>query len=334
MTTLYVGDVHARPEDLGDCQNLLNLVLESAQKHQVSRIIFLGDQHHTHAIIHLDVLAFWRHNVQRLTAAGFSVVLMVGNHDMSGDSSSGSHALMAYEGMDKVVVVSEPQSAIFAKHTYLPYMADHKKFIATCKSLGDVIVCHQEFNGCEYENGFYSSTGVDPEAIPQNLVISGHIHTPQRFGKVWYLGSPRWLTASDANQERYIYVVDHALDGSIKPGLHGTEQVVRISTGDACQRIYQVEDHFETPFLGTVDPRHRYIVDIVGPQAWIEDRRPMWLGKARIRTHRTDQQIIRLKESEGIERALVTFAKEFIPPHGTSAEVLMGMVTSRLLEAV
>ncbi len=330
MTTLYVGDVHARPEDLPDCQNLLDLVLASAKKHQVARIVFLGDQHHTHAIIHLDVLAFWKANVQRLTDAGFDVTLMVGNHDMSGDASSNNHALLAYEGMDRVTVVSIPTLSSESKIAYLPYMADHKKFIAACNLLPDVIVCHEEFNGCEYENGFYASNGVDPESIPQSLVISGHIHTPQRFGKVWYLGSPRWLTAADANQDRFIYVVRHAPDGTVQPGT-----VIAIPTGDVCQRIWLLNDHFEkpTPRPGVVNEKDRYIVDVVGPQTWIEERRPLWLGKARVRTTRTDQQVIRLKESEGIERALVTFAKEFIPPHGTAPEVLMAMVQTRLLEA-
>lgn len=326
MKTMYVGDVHAKPDDLEDCQNLLDLVGQRAQEHSVSRIVFLGDQHHTHAIIHLDVLAFWRHNLIRLTATGVQVVFMVGNHDMSGDASSDNHALLAYEGMKNVRVISEPVSPGWDKLTYMPYMADHQKFIDACNLAHGVVVCHQEFNGCEFDNGFYSSTGVDPEAIPQSLVISGHIHTPQRMGKVWYLGSPRWLTASDANQDRFIYVIEHSLvDGSIV-------DTVAIPTGDVCQRIFQVEDHFERPHEGAVDPRHKYIVDITGPQAWLEERRPRWQGKARIRTHRTDQQIIRLRESEGIEKALITFAKEFIPPQGTPTEVLLGMVQSRLLE--
>jgi len=325
--TLYVGDIHARPEDLDDSQHALDLVLSTAQQHKVERIVFLGDQFHTHAIVHLEVLAFWKHNVKILTAAGFDLVFIVGNHDMSGDSSSTSHAMMAYESMPKVTVVDKPTQSTFDKLTYLPYMADNEKFIEACQKVPDhVIVCHQDFNGGQYDNGFFSSSGVDPECIPQTLVLSGHIHTAQRFGSIWYLGSPRWLTASDANQDRFIYVISHSSTGHVG-------KVIPIPTDTHCRRICQVEDTPEAPYEKELNPKHKYIVDIIGPQTWINERRLLWQGKARIRSQRTDQQVIKLKESEGIELALVKFAQEFLPTNGTPTDVLMSMVKTRLLQS-
>ena len=332
MKLLYVGDVHARPEDLDDCQALLDLVYEQAQLYRPDGIIFLGDQHHTHGIIHLDVIGFWRRNLLKLTGAGlpagmgFDVTLLVGNHDMSGDLSSPNHAIMAYQSMDRVFVVDQARAMMSPEMVFLPYMGDNAAFVKKCQEIhATTVVCHQEFNGAEYENGFFSSTGVEPAAVPQTLLISGHIHTPQILGKVWYLGAPRWLTAADANQDRFIYVVEHDSDGSVL-------SKVAIPTGDVCQRIFQLEDTPAKPLAIEEGTRHKYIVDIIGPQAWIEERRPLWAGKARIRTHRTDQQIIRLKESEGIEKALVKFATEFIPPQGTHRDILLGMVKTRLME--
>jgi hypothetical protein len=40
------------------------------------------------------------------------------------------------------------------------------------------VVCHATFNGARYENGFYAKEALDPDAVPQKRIISGHIHTP------------------------------------------------------------------------------------------------------------------------------------------------------------
>ncbi len=319
---LYVGDPHVRVEDLEDCQVLLDKVFEIAHDKEVDRTVFLGDEHHTMAVVRVEVMEFWYRNLEKFFQNKMTTVLLTGNHDQSGDASSKAHALVGYKGLTEVV--DEPH--VIEGILHVPHIHSNQEFIDICNEYSHckTAVAHQDFYGAQYENSFYSTTGVDQTSIPQNLVLSGHIHHIQRSGKVDYLGSPRWLTASDANDDRFLTLITHAPDGS---------EIARELIPSPCQRIWQVEDKPDSSWRGALIPGDKYIVDIVGPQAWIEERRPLWLGKARIRTRRTDQQIIRLKESEGIEKALVTFAKGFIPPHGTPNDVLMSMVKTRLLES-
>ena len=58
-----------------------------------------------------------------------------------------------------------------------------EKFRDACvqlKSAGPtVLVCHSEFSGSQFENGFYSPHGFNPDEIPFDTIISGHIHKEQ-----------------------------------------------------------------------------------------------------------------------------------------------------------
>jgi metallophosphoesterase superfamily enzyme len=64
---------------------------------EVKEVWFLGDLHHTHAWVHVDVQAFWLKWLQRLASESWSI--LVGNHDQA---PSGNHALQWYESLDGV----------------------------------------------------------------------------------------------------------------------------------------------------------------------------------------------------------------------------------------
>lgn len=331
MDVLYVGDPHGRPEDLDDCEALVTLVEDVVTSQKVHRITFLGDQHHTHAIMHVEVLGFWRRSLQRLLEAspGTDIYFMLGNHDQPGDASSKAHALMAYEDMPGVVVVDRPILVEGVLH--VPYMHSGEAFVETCTGFAGVarppmtLVCHQTFNGAKYENGFFAKDGVDPERVPQKYIISGHIHDPQSFGKVVYLGSPRWLTISDANKDRFLNIVTHDEDGvpvNIKP----------IPTESALRKIHHIVDSPESPADNVVfNPKHRYHVDVQGPSEWVDSRRSKWTGKARVRTTRLDKRIARVRESEGIDAALLRFLASYNPPRGTDRATLEKLAHARIL---
>ena len=323
---LYVGDPHARPEDLEDCLCLVSQVVTLAEDRDVDRIVILGDLHHTHALAHTDVTAFWRESLVRLVADDITVTLLVGNHDQPGDEASKSHALLAYKDMRHVVVVDEPME--FRGILYLPYIHRPEDFVAACRANPvRTVVCHQTFNGAKYENSFYAKDGVEPSAIPQVAVISGHIHEPQEFDKVRYLGSPRWLATSDANRQRFIHVVEHNDIGDV---------VSVTPIPSACRQIVQIVDTPEAPWdrQGSISSNAKYLVDITGPAAWITERLPLYAGWARVRTSRTDQAQARVRESEGLPAAMKRYLAGYKATRGTPSEVLEGFVRDRISFAV
>lgn len=318
---LYVGDSHVRPEDLDDSQAMLDLVVSTAKEYSVDRVVFLGDQFHSHAILHCEVMAFWLKNLARFVVP---VWLLVGNHDQPGDAGSKSHSLLAFKNMDGITVVDEPLEEAGILH--LPYYAERNDFIKACQeSSAKTLVCHQTITGATYENGFYAQDGVDAVVLPQKYILSGHIHTGQSFGNVWYPGSPRWLNVNDGNVDKAIHVVEHDEDGFVD-----INTIRRINTSGVCSRIIHLKETPERLLDFKPETRHRYTIDLEGPQSWIEERRGKYAGLARIRTKRTDQAASKVRESDGIHVALRKYIPGFKPPNQTPIPVLETMVNARI----
>lgn len=310
MRTVYVGDPHGTVGHLEECGRLIRAVAEFAREQDARRIVFLGDLFDTMSVVRLEVAAFWRWAFAYLIAEGFQVVSLVGNHDY--DNAQRSHALEGYSG---VTVVDGP--VVLDGILHLPYVHEPARFVELCRAHPTgVVVCHQAFDGAEYENGFYAGPeAVDQKLIPQTLVISGHVHKPARLGKVVYLGASRWRIASDANTSRALVMFDHDATGKVRA-------VEKLDLSTVCRQILQFE---LTPENLTVIPPAGPLVDVRvdvrGPTAFVLG----WAEKlaargVRVRTFRTDAVRLSVRESEGVGVAWGRFVREFRPSRGTGSE--------------
>lgn len=310
---LYVGDPHVVPEELDDCEALMGFVERTAIEVDADETCILGDLHNTHNIIRAEVLAFWRR-----WARGKR--LIIGNHDYAGEGLL-IHALQAYEEI--ATVVDRP--TMVGGVLYLPYYADRERFVADCSAHPcTFLVCHQTFDGSLYENGFYASDGVDAARLPQKEILSGHIHTPQTFGKVTYIGAPRWRSLSDANVSRSIWLYTFDDDGN-------AVEKVSFDTGAVCRQIRYVIDTPDDPFEGVLDPRHDWRVDVKGPAEYVQARKEALSGPGvKLRTFKTDTTKVAVRESEGIVPAFRGYLQAYSPKHGTSTDRLGQMATERL----
>ncbi len=316
---LFIGDVHATPEDLGDCDALFELVRQVSSQEEVDEICLLGDSYNTHNVIRVEVLAFWRRTFSTLTGP---VRVLVGNHDLSSESGNPEiHALIAHR--DQVTVIDKP--VLDRGVLYSPYFSDRERFVKECNQLGGTtLVCHATFEGAKYDNGFFAPDGVDPQSLIHKYVISGHIHTPAAFDKVTYIGAPRWRTLSDANIERAIWLYDFDDSGEIL----GARS---FDTGGVCRQIRFATDTPDEPvtlpLLGNVDWR----LDIRGPAAWVDERKKLLAGPGvRLRTFVTTTAAPKVRESDGIAVAFDSYLRKFVPRFGTDPGTLRDLAKKRL----
>ncbi len=205
MKLLIVGDPHARADDIEDCENLLKGVFETAKARKPDFVLFLGDLFHNHSIVHLTVLNFWQKWFTKFKQEKIDVIALKGNHDF-GLSNPNHHALEPFK--DLAMIVDQPTE--IGDLLFMPYFGPKRteEFYEHTKSRYNVVFCHETFDGARYDNGFYAPDGMDQGKVNSTLIISGHIHTYGELGKVVYPGSPRWMTASDANQRKAIYLFD------------------------------------------------------------------------------------------------------------------------------
>lgn len=314
---LLVGDPHAVADELDDCRRLLECIESAVVEARPEFVFFMGDQHHNHAIIHVEVLAFWREAFQRL-AKLTKVVALVGNHDMPGDGVSKSHALLAYKDMPGVEIVDQPMNV--GPFFVVPYQHTAEAFRKALDSQGHgpVVLCHQTFDGSKYENGFYAKDGISLEGYQEWKFISGHIHSPQEFANVTYIGAPRWRSLSDAGLDRALALVNS--EG---------ETIKLYSTDGYCARLQYLEDREEAPLTPDLKSNWKYIVDIHGSESFIKARKAVWAG-CRIRTFKTSVETKKVSESMGIGKALQVFLGSYKPKFGTDHAKLSQMVSERV----
>lgn len=335
MKWLVVGDVHAKENELGDCASLIEFIRTVAIQQKADSVVFMGDQYHNHSLVHLEVMNFWKAVFSSLTGSGIKPICLVGNHDMTGSKGSVATAMMAHEG--DCVVVREP-----TRHKgvlFMPYVPDAGSFVSLCKPhLEDrtdpydqpiggckTIFCHQTFSGSVYDNGFYARDGINPDLLGDVEIVSGHIHTPQSFANVFYVGGPRWLTAADANIHRAIWLIETDPDGCITAK-------TPFSTGEVCRKTLRVHDREEAPIQLPLDPRHRWYVDVFGSPARVEARVKEISGPGVVVRPIPDSpdDAHRIRESDGIESAFGKFLSGFQGKHGTPMSHIKDMVRSRL----
>lgn len=326
MKAIVIGDVHAKSSELSDCWKLLDLIKMTAESRQADTIIFMGDGFNDFGNVNLDVSFYWEMVFDQLKQ--YNIYYILGNHDFRAGSPA-RHALRRYK-INVVDLMDVHEDGIL----FIGFTPNNQEFINTCVANKKVpiVFCHAEFDGAQYENGFYSKHGINIEDVPQVAIISGHIHKKQRLGKCFYVGSPRWLTVSDANQEKYIYYM--RIEGG---KFHEMEA---ISTAGECSPIIEFKETpdnlFKIPpvcmgFSEVAMPR--VTIDLHGPVDFIEKRKEFYKTyNFRIRTFPERSFKSNIRESEGISIAFKKHLDGFTPKYGTSTDVLAKMFSDRFTD--
>lgn len=287
MKILRVGDPHVRVSNIDESDELLAFIADLAIKNQVDRIEILGDLFHTHAILRLEVLEFWTNALEHLSDI-CEVVVLIGNHDQTGDYNSHSSALDIFSKLKlKNLKIMEYPQAI-GPIGYVSYIHDPVKFVETANRVYDagarVLVCHQTFNGSKFESGMYAPDGIDPDLLKFELIISGHIHAQQRFGKVIYPGTARWDTASDANQVKGLWIFEHCdITGAVV-------KETFISTETVCKPLISFTFKEGDAGIPAWPAGARVSVELIGSSVWCAQEKEKLKGKCSVKTKITDRK--------------------------------------------
>ncbi|HVT61909.1 MAG TPA: metallophosphoesterase, partial [Legionellaceae bacterium] len=322
---LCIGDFHQVPAELEDCDSLVDFILQVAQEQKPDRILFTGDIYHYHNIIRSESLYFWKKAFDKLSE--FKIISLVGNHDLNSESGPPEmHALLAHESEIAVIDIPIDIGGVL----FMPYRHDKEQFINECNaSKSNTIICHQSFNGAKFDNGFYDPSGIDLDFIHQKKIIAGHIHLPQAFSKVQYIGAPRWRTLSDANEDRNIWLFEFDSAGNVVKS-------TPFHTGGTCRRIWHFIDTESEPIdLNSIliNSKDDFRFDIKGPANYIEQRTKEIKSAvpiSKIRQIKVDNASIKIRESDGIRTAFTKYRQSYKPKYGTPSDKLCNLSDTRL----
>ena len=199
---LFIGDPHLKINNLEQGLNFLNWINEITELYKPDVVCNLGDTFDSHAVLRAEMLTEFKYHVEKVTKI-CPYWYVLGNHDQSSPKSSKYHALQAY---------NIPNLTVFDKITQLsgitivPYVQTPADFpLKTNK----IVITHNTFIGADY--GFKKEEyGVDADAVSAEIIISGHIHKRQTFGKVTYPGTPYAYNANDIDEVKGVMLFDTA----------------------------------------------------------------------------------------------------------------------------
>lgn len=296
MRALIVGDIHVQIANLEESQRLIDFICLTAKSNSVEMIAFMGDQFHNHSVLRLEVIDFWRKAAIQLSQSAKQVVFLVGNHDICGDKQkerlmSGNDVL---DGIGGIIICNRPMK--IDGIDFVPFTSDKEQFVKECLLLnngdiGKTVLCHQTFNGAQYENGFFAPDGIEPSVIPHSLIVSGHVHTFSKFNKVLYVGSPRWMSMNDANSKKHLALID--FDNGQAKSLNF------ISTEDICTPIlsFSIKEGDGLPELKEKD---RNYVELIGSTAWITKTKKKLPFNTNFKVSPTDRVVSKTERKKGL----------------------------------
>ncbi len=287
MKILRIGDPHVRPSNIQESELLMEFVLNKALEYKVDRLEILGDLFDTMDVVRLKVLEFWDRWFDILPDFDFETVILIGNHDLSGDylnSYSVLHPFVKPARKNFKIITSGCQLGIYG---YLPYIHDNTKFVENANWLADhgakVLISHTTYQGSKFDNGMFAPDGVNTDLLDPRLIhlISGHIHSEQEFGRVWYPGTARWLSKSCANRLKGIWLVEH----DDNTGVILSKEF--ISTESVCIPIVSLvwkegEGRPEIPTGAKVD------IELHGSSDWVTKQKVELVGRVSISSKLTD----------------------------------------------
>ena len=267
MKILRIGDLHIKTNNLEESHKLLQFILDQALENKVDVVELLGDVYDSHDIVRLRVIKFWQHWFTILSQQAFKIRVLVGNHDITGeysDSYSALHPFITLEN-DNFKIVHEP--FVDGVYGYLPYIHSNDKFIEEANLLASkgstVLVSHPNYEGAVYDNGTPIDKGVSDDSLDVRFyhLVGGHIHSQIEIGRIWYVGTPRWLTKSCANKKKGIWLCTHNDSGKM------TEKQF-ISTESVCTPMISVvwkegEEKPQIPSNAKVD------IELIGSSDWV-----------------------------------------------------------------
>lgn len=309
---LKVGDLHAKKNNIEESEAIIDWCIAEAEK-QEANIILLGDSLNDFGVLRVETLLLFDRIFQKLNSfcerTRKLVFILKGNHDEN------SQATMTYlslwsQRQSSVFIVTNPMQ--YGNLLFVPFIRDHQVFrkVLDDHLTASVLVCHQEFDGCMYENGFYAPHGFKLDQLPSHIktVVSGHIHKTQKIGSenlwVHYIGIPRHLSKADIWHSPVVGLSSDFMNIEYLPVPEEVAPRFKVVPITEETKKQDIES------LMKVSERSRFYIEITGPKVFIKKllKKYDWTG-FKVKTAPTDehQASSSVKESEGIKKSFNNF---------------------------
>lgn len=214
FSDFHYGKNRNNVHKLNECDKFIDWMIEQCKERGIDTIFFLGDWFDDrNTISNLTLNHSW-HSVKKISEAGFTFIMIVGNHDAYYKNSTDVNSLVQYMSLDNVHVISEATRGKFVGTDKTFWLFPWDSFTVD-KEPADYSFGHFEYIGAKYSKyGIASDHGYTGESICNvaPLSFSGHYHTPKDYnytsGLLKCIGTPLEQDWGDFNDAKYLHFLD------------------------------------------------------------------------------------------------------------------------------
>nr|UOX61027.1 MAG: DNA repair exonuclease [Diabrotica toursvirus 3a] len=189
---LFIGDLHFKLNNNAQTNVIITKTLELLTEHTFRMCVLGGDILDTHERLHQTPFNKAISFISEISKKCPKTFILVGNHDYENNSQflSHNHWMNCLKEWKNIVIVDKVIS--YDNMLFCPYVPPGR-FIEALNTVPSwkqaiCIFAHQELRGCVM--GLIKSVSGDIWQRDWPLVVSGHIHTPQRLqDNIVYPGS-------------------------------------------------------------------------------------------------------------------------------------------------
>lgn len=253
---LFIGDPHLKINNFQQSIDVLSWIEQVAEKHKPDVVCNLGDTFDTHAVLRSELLTEFAKHVNNIVDKNIEYWYVLGNHDQFKPKDNKYHALQSLN--IKGLTVFDSVKDVGNDITIVPYVQEFEDFPLVTKS---ICITHNTFIGADY--GFKrEDAGIDADKVSADIIISGHIHKRQNFGKVVYPGTPYSYNANDVDEIKGILLFDTESYGQVfieSPFPKWRKIEFNISADNPVSNLNSL-------LRSTLNDNDRFIVQVSGPK--------------------------------------------------------------------
>jgi len=253
---LFIGDPHLKMNDFEQSVALLRWIESVTLQHRPDIVCNLGDTFHNHAVLRSELMKEFKNHVNKINNTS-TYWYVLGNHDQYKPKDNKYHALQCFDQHEGFVVFDKPRVDILDM-TIVPYV---QKFEDFPLDTNRICITHNTFIGADY--GFRrEDCGIDADKVSADIIISGHIHKRQTFGKVVYPGTPIAHNASEVDEVKGLLLFDTA---TLEQQFIESPFPAWKSKEFTISQLFNLDNlHSE---ISSLDSLNKWLVKITGPKA-------------------------------------------------------------------
>jgi len=268
---LIVGDLHCKKTSLDVVGEVLDKCRKIATKCDLT--VFLGDVNNDKANIRSETI---RLLTNKLKSWPTCLDILTGNHDMDNAMyPEGGHSLEFLETLSshnpeyvgiKVIKSPEIMRDFIGGRLFIPYYPEErflKEFNKIREQKADFVFLHQDMNFCKYSNGTPVRSGISAGMFSQyKRVFVGHIHLPQEFKNIVYVGTPYTESFKESDEDKRVVVYDTDTDKILSIPLGARQHVTFEYTISSIEELKDIKQDLKK----RIQPHHVVRVKINVPE--------------------------------------------------------------------